>query len=285
MITGKEAWSTATPTPASRGRLIVREDPGPPLRILRLNSLPPAGRRPAGLRLADPGRAPGVACAARSLHRPPRPIGGAPSTSTASSGRASSRTNALVTSAGVLGDGGRPRARPRRRTTTHDRRERSRVLVASPRAGRPNRRAVQRGGCPARRAQRRPTRSGNPAGCCSGGSTTSRPSADGVRTAPRDGPRPVDAAAAMWRVPRPAGDSRRVPRRPAEPVRRERSRGTPSTRRRSWPSSRHPGTSMFGSSARRSGMLAPTGRLRRRILFGMSKLAARRDERSVSSTC
>ena len=117
-------------------------------------------------------------------------------------------------------DGGRPRARPRRRTTAHDRRARP-GAGGPPRAGRPDWRSVQRGGRPARSTQRRQSDRGTRRGVVPPGALLRRRRVASA-TAPRDGPRPVDAAAAVWRVPRLAGDSRRVPHRPAELVRRER---------------------------------------------------------------
>ena len=117
-------------------------------------------------------------------------------------------------------DGGRPRTRRRRRAPAHGRRAQPGAGI-SPRADGSHRRAVQRGGCAARRAQRRQPDRRTRRGAVPPGALRRRRRL-ASRAAPCDGPRPVDAVAPVWRVPRPARDSCRVSRGPAEPERRQR---------------------------------------------------------------
>ena len=154
--------------------------------------------------------------------------------------------------------------------------ERSRVLVASPWADRPNRRAVQRGGCAARGAQRhQPDRRARRGAVPPRALLHRRWMAAG--TAPRDGPR-------LWMRLLQCGEFLGLPETLAafrvaqQSLSVENEAGVYEHQKAimaELAASRHLHIRRRDSTVGQ--MLAPTGRLRRRILFGMSKRAARRD--------
>ena len=95
----------------------------------------------------------------------------------------------------------------------------------------------------------------------------------------RDGPRPVDAAAAVWRVPRPARDPRRVPYRPAEPGVENEAGVYEHQKAIMAELVASPHLQVRRTDLLLGRMRAPMARMRRRALFRMSRRAARRDER------
>jgi glycosyltransferase involved in cell wall biosynthesis len=91
------------------------------------------------------------------------------------------------------------------------------------------------------------------------------------RPAARHGPRSLDAAAAVRRVPRPLGDARGVPHRSQHPLGRRRGRDLPSAAALTKELGDSALFQVRGIDLAVGRMLAPVGRFRRRTLYALSR--------------